>query len=89
MERVLRNKKIFNFRGSLCMPYGVFMVLFAVFPLFIVAYFAFTDVNGAFSVSQWGTVFGNSSNWKVIGTTFIISGLTTLFCWISFSKFKI
>jgi len=62
------------------MPYGIFMVLFAVIPLFIVAYFAFTDVDGNFSVAQWGTVFGNGSNWKVIGMTFVISALTTFFC---------
>ena len=70
----------FNFRGSLCMPYAIFMALFVVFPLLLIFYYAFTDANGHFSFSNWGTVFKNADNWRVIGTTFIIAGITTVFC---------
>ena len=80
MTTVARKQRRFNFRGSLCMPYGLFMALFVVFPLFLIVYFAFTDENGEFTFKNWGTVFTNSTNWKVIGTTFIIASITTLLC---------
>ena len=80
MAEIARKRRRFNFRGSLCMPYGLFMALFVVFPLFLIVYFAFTDENGIFSLKNWGTVFTNPTNWKVIGVTFIIAALTTFFC---------
>ena len=78
---VLENKpkKRFNFRGSLCIPYAVFMALFVVFPLVLILYYAFTDGTGKFSVANWGTVFSSAENWKTIGVTFLIAGLTTFF----------
>ena len=82
MEAVVQNKKQhrFNFRGSLCMPYALFMALFVVFPLFLIVYYAFTDANGNFSFANWGTVFTNATNWKVIGSTLIIASITTIIC---------
>ncbi|MBR5996915.1 MAG: ABC transporter permease [Bacilli bacterium] len=82
MEAVVRNKKQhrFNFRGSLCMPYALFMLLFVVFPLLLIVYYAFTDAKGNFSFANWGTVFTNATNWKVIGQTVIIASITTLVC---------
>ena len=82
MAEVIENKKRrrFNFRGSLCMPYAVFMALFVIFPLALIFYYAFTDGNGNFSFENWGTVFTSAENWKVIGTTFIIAAITTVVC---------
>ena len=59
----IKQRRRFNFRGSLCIPYAVFMALFVIFPLALVFYYAFTDANGAFTFSNWGTVFTNSKNW--------------------------
>ena len=81
MEAVARKKQYrFNFRGSLCMPYALFMALFVVFPLFLIVYYAFTDAKGNFSLANWGTVFTNPTNWKVIGQTFAIATVTTIIC---------
>ena len=80
MEAVARKQRRFNFRGSLCMPYALFMVLFVVFPLFLIVYYAFTDGNGEFTFGNWGTVFSNLTNWKVIGQTVLIASITTLVC---------
>lgn len=82
MEEVVRHqhRHRFNFRGSLCIPYALFMLLFVVFPLFVVVYYAFTDGNGAFTFGNWGTVFSNITNWKVIGTTVLIALITTIIC---------
>ena len=79
-EAVLQQRKRFNFRGSLCIPYGVFMALFVIFPLLLILYYAFTDASGHFSFSNWGTVFSSPENWKVIGATFLIAGITTIVC---------
>ena len=79
-EAVARKTRRFNFRGSLVIPYGVFMALFVVFPLLLILYFAFTDAKGNFTLSNWGTIFSEPSNWKVIGLTFLIAGITTLIC---------
>ena len=75
-----RKRRRFNFRGSLCMPYAVFMALFVIFPLLLIFYYAFTDGDGKFSFENWGVVFKSAENWQVIGTTFIIAGITTFFC---------
>ena len=79
-EAVLKQRKRFNFRGSLCIPYGVFMALFVIFPLLLILYYAFTDEKGRFSFGNWGTVFSSPENWKVIGATFLIASATTSIC---------
>ena len=79
-EAAVKQRRRFNFRGSLCMPYAIFMALFVVFPLALIFYYAFTDANGNFSFSNWGTVFTDASNWKVIGMTFVVAFSTTLIC---------
>ena len=62
------------------MPYAVFMALFVVFPLALIFYYAFTDANGTFSFSNWATVFTDTSNWIVIGWTFVVAFSTTIIC---------
>ena len=79
-EAVMKQRKRFNFRGSLCIPYGVFMALFVIFPLLLIFYYAFTDANGKFSFGNWVTVFSSAENWKVIGATFMIAAITTVVC---------
>ena len=80
MEAVVRKQRRFNFRGSLCIPYFVFMALFVVFPLAIIVYYAFTDELGFFSLANWATVFTTRKNWEVIGQTVIISTISTIIC---------
>lgn len=83
MEAALKQKRKtsrFNFRGSLCMPYAVFMTLFVIAPLLLILYYAFTDANGVFTLDNWQTVFSSPENWKVIGMTFVISISTTIIC---------
>ena len=80
MEAVVRKQRRFNFRGSLCIPYFVFMALFVVIPLAIIVYYAFTDEHGFFSLANWATVFTTRKNWEVIGQTVIISTISTIIC---------
>ena len=81
MEAVARTRRRrFNFRGSLCMPYGVFMALFVILPLCLIIYFAITDSSGHLYLDNWGRIFLEPSKWQVIGRTFLIAFLTTIFC---------
>ncbi len=77
----LKHKRRFNFRGSLSIPYLVFMAIFVILPLLLIVYYAFTDDNGSFNwFSNWQVVLSDITNWKVIGSTLLISALTTAFC---------
>ena len=75
-----RVRKRFNFRGSLCIPYALFMVLFVVIPLFLIVFYAFTDPSGHFTFENWRTVFFERKNWEIIGTTFLLSLISTVVC---------
>ena len=80
MAEAVRTRKRFNFRGSLCMPYAVFMALFVVFPLMLIVYYAFTDEKGQFTFKNWASVFTAVENWKIIGITFGVAAATTVLC---------
>lgn len=78
-DKVRRSR--FNFRGSLCMPFTVFMALFVILPLLLILYYAFTDgVTGQFTFENWKTIFSNKQNIEIIGMTFFVSTMTTLIC---------
>ena len=77
MAEVSARKKS-NFRASLCIPYLVFMILFVIVPLILIVVFAFSDENNHFTFSNWGTVFANPDNWKIIGMSFVVAAATTV-----------
>ncbi len=82
-EAVVEKKKrgfLFNFRASLCIPYGVFMLLFVVFPLLLIIYYAFTDGENNFTFENWGAVFSNPDTWRIMGFTFAVAAATTVIC---------
>ena len=80
MAEAVKTRRRFNFRGSLCMPYAVFMALFVIFPLMLIVYYAFTDEKGMFTFKNWATVFTAVENWKIIGITFGVAAATTVIC---------
>ena len=46
-----KKRRLLFSRKQLCIPYGVFLVLFVIFPLLLICYYAFTDKGtGAFTV---------------------------------------
>ena len=77
-------------RKLLAIPYGLFLALFVVIPLFIIIYYAFTDDAGKFTWDYvrvffnedgqgfWG--FFTSYNFKTIMQSFFISLMSTLIC---------
>lgn len=80
MEAVARRRHRFNFRGSLNIPFVVFMVFFVIIPLFLILFYAFTDVEGHFSLRNWADIFSSIEKWKTIGTTFLVALATTAIC---------
>lgn len=79
-----RNKgTVSETRKWLCMPYGVFLVLFIILPILLIFYYAFTDASGAFTIDNFTSVFeGDSSvtTFKVIGQSLGVAALTTVIC---------
>lgn len=70
-------------RKDLCIPYGLFMILFVVFPLLLIFYYAFTSrETGQFTFENFTTVFTQGSNFQVIGMSLLVGGLNTIFCLI-------
>ena len=67
-------------RKSLCIPYGVFLALFVVFPLFLIIYYAFTSKTGAFSFQNFIDFFSNPTSLSTLLISLLIGALTTLLC---------
>ncbi len=67
-------------RKDLCLPYGLFMLLFIIFPLLLIVYYAFTDAVGNFTFDNFVNVFSESSNFQVIGISILVGSLNTVFC---------
>ena len=80
MEATISRRRRFNFRGSLNIPFVVFMVFFVVIPLFLILFFAFTDAEGHFSLKNWADIFTSPEKWKTIGMTFVVAIATTAIC---------
>ncbi|MBR6226238.1 MAG: ABC transporter permease [Bacilli bacterium] len=80
-----RNKGVVReTRKWLCMPYGVFLILFIILPILLIFYYAFTDARtGAFTLGNFAALFeGDSSvtTFKVIGQSLGVAALTTVIC---------
>ena len=70
-------------RKWLCMPYGVFLVLFIILPILLIFFYAFTDADGVFTINNFVQVFEPGSNvttFNVIGQSLGVAALTTVIC---------
>ena len=76
----LTRRRKFNFRGSLSLPFVLFMAFFVVAPLCLIVYYAFTDASGNISVKNWADIFTSPEKWKTIGITFVVAFATTILC---------
>ena len=77
----LKNNKIAMFkRKYLCIPYAVFLVLFVIAPILIIVGYAFTDVNGQFSLDSLISFFTNWSKINTLIVSVFIALQTTIIC---------
>ena len=70
-------------RKWLCMPYGLFLILFIIFPILLIFAYAFTDANGVFTFDNFISVFqpdSSGTTFKVIGQSLGVAALTTVIC---------
>lgn len=75
-------------RKLLAIPYGLFLIVFVLLPLLYIAYYAFTDVSGNFTFDNFITFFSGSgkdsffesSRFKTIVQSFLISFVSTVIC---------
>ncbi len=80
MTTAARKRFRFNFRASLGIPFAVFLLVFVIVPLGLIVYYAFTDSSGQFNLDNWKLIFTGIDKWRLIGRTFLIALLTTVFC---------
>lgn len=67
-------------RGQLCIPYGVFLLLFVIFPLLTIVYYAFTAKTGGFSFENFVWFFGSSASIKNLLSSMLLGLITTAAC---------
>ena len=67
-------------RKNLCIPYAMFLVLFVIAPIFIMLYYAFTDVDGKFTFSNFALIFSDVTVLSAALASVSIALITTLLC---------
>lgn len=67
-------------RKQLCIPYGLFLVLFVVLPLFLIVFYAFVDNNGVISVSNFIRFFSSATTLSTLIISILLAIATTLIC---------
>lgn len=82
LENVTTAKpKRFTFsRKNLCIPYGLFLVMFVIIPLFIILYYAFTSSDGSFSLYNFVEFFTNKAKISTLLISVLVSLLVTVIC---------
>lgn len=69
-------------RKYFSIPYLIFMALFVIVPMFLIAYYAFSDATGAFSLEAARKFFTDPGKFYVIMVSLFIAVQTTLICLI-------
>jgi spermidine/putrescine transport system permease protein len=67
-------------RKQLCIPYAVFLTCFVIAPLIVIFYYAFTNGEGRFSISNLVGFFTNSNTIGTLFYSILISVTTTCMC---------
>ena len=67
-------------RSQLCIPYGLFLSVFVIFPLFLIIYYAFTSKTGTFSFENFIAFFTEPTNISTLIISIFVSILVTLLC---------
>ena len=84
-KEVQKDAKVGKFRPTfsrkqLCIPYAIFLALFVVLPLFIVVYYAFTDVNGVFTLHNFISFFTDTTKVTTLLISILVAFLVTIIC---------
>ena len=78
---VIAKKSAFRFsRSSLCVPYGLFLALFVVLPLFLIIFYALTDANGVISLENFIRFFSSATTITTLIISILLALVTTVVC---------
>ena len=69
-------------RTAFSIPYLALSIVFVVVPLFIMLFYAFTDLDGSFTFSNFAHFFSRPNIMKVMGRSFLVALITTVFCFL-------
>ncbi len=67
-------------RSQLCIPYGLFLSVFVIFPLLLIIYYAFTSKTGTFSFENFIAFFTEPTNISTLIISILVSIVVTLIC---------
>ncbi len=67
-------------RKTLGIPYGLFLVLFVIAPLVVIAYFAFTDGTGHLTLGNFVGFFSDPNTMGTLLYSLVLAFVTTLVC---------
>lgn len=77
----LGGKKLFSFsRSQLCIPYGLFLVMFVLIPLLLVIYYAFTGADGSFTFENFIGFFSDTTKLSTLFISVLVAGVVTVIC---------
>ncbi|MGN1051622.1 MAG: ABC transporter permease [Acutalibacteraceae bacterium] len=69
-----------SFRKQLCIPYVLFMVVFVIFPLIVLLYYAFTNGTGDFTFENIFAFFTDANTLGTLFYSLVIAFVTTGVC---------
>ena len=69
-------------RKQLCIPYFIFLILFVIIPILLIAYYAFTDSNGFFTFDALVNFFSSTNKLNVLLVSLLFGVLNTVICLI-------
>lgn len=69
-------------RTAFAMPYLALSIVFVIVPLFIMLYYAFTDLDGGLTFDNFLHFFKRPNIMAVMGKSFLVALLTTVICFL-------
>ena len=84
LQPIVEGKRsLLNFsRKQLCIPYGLFLVFFVIFPLLLIVYYAFTNGTGEFTFNNFTAFFQDTTKISTLIISVFVSLLVTFLCLI-------
>ena len=67
-------------RQQLCIPYALFLIMFVIFPLLLVVYYAFTGSDGSFTFNNFAEFFTDTTKISTLLISILVALLVTVIC---------
>lgn len=67
-------------RQQLCIPYALFLIMFVIFPLFLIIYYAFTGSDGSFTFNNFAMFFTDATKISTLLISILVALGVTIIC---------